>query len=48
MVNLSLEKRFRVIYLYLEHNLRFVKGRSHVLNEYAKAEDIFTSITMVK
>ena len=43
MVHLSLEKRFRAIYLYLKHNLRFVKGRFDVLNEYTKTEDIFTS-----
>ncbi len=30
-------------YLYLKHNLKFVKGRFDILNEYAKAEDIFTS-----
>jgi hypothetical protein len=30
-------------YLNLKHNLKFVKGRFDVLNEYAKAEDIFTS-----
>jgi hypothetical protein len=48
MVHLSLEKRFRAIYLYLKHNLRFVKGRFDVLNEYAKAEDIFTSTKTLK
>ncbi len=30
-------------YLNLKHNLKFVKGRFDILNEYAKAEDIFTS-----
>jgi hypothetical protein len=47
-MRLSIEKRSRVIALYLKHNLQNSKGKYKVLSQIAANEDIFISSRRVK
>jgi len=42
-MRLGIEKRSRIVFLYLKHNLNFVKDRYEVLRRFAAHEDNFAT-----
>jgi len=42
-MRLGIERRSRIVFLYLKHNLNFVKDRYEVLRRFAAQEDIVAS-----